>query len=80
MAMTTNTSLAVTVPFDPARNISGKRKVSLTAEEETAFAAAFVASMEDGFGSIDAGQVGWRMLQERYPRLREFDAAEKSNG
>lgn len=78
--MTMNVPLAVTVPFDPAHTISGKRKVRLDTEEETAFAAAFVASMEDGFGSIDAGRVAWLMLQERYPRLREFDAAETSNG
>jgi hypothetical protein len=79
--MTTNSNipLAMTVPYDPMYPITGKRRVQLTTEEETSYAAAFVASQEEGMGT-DSARVAWHLLQEKYPRLREFDVPERSKG
>jgi hypothetical protein len=76
----TDTPLAPTVPYDPGHLITGKRRVALTSAEEETYAAAFMASLQHGYSSIDAGRVAWLMLQENCPRLREYDAAERSNG
>lgn len=76
----TDTPLAPTVPYDPSHLITGKRRVVLTQDEATSYASAFVASLEHGYSQIDAGRVAWLMLQEQWPRLREYDAAERSNG
>lgn len=74
-----NIPLAMTVPYDPMYPITGKRRVQLTTDEEESYAAAFVATQESGYESNSA-QVAWQLLQGKYPRLREFDAPERSQG